>query len=350
LIHQYLPFCNDRQSSFLPENRQASHQELRGEIMRARPELSNCRPCKLDNRPAATIILPELRMIWHYRCPECGEPLHVIWGQHKNEATCPKCNADHYPSTPSEDHGAYFSDDKWPKELEEAVVALRGTVCSVPGCFREYSKLLHRKPFADGGRTSVENLVPLCAEHAASKGSADYDEWLKTLKPSAGVDTEPDFTFTITKKKDRSQEATQPRPPSGPAFASTGFVHHLAGKGYVPDEHPPGLQLIAAAPFLPGPMRKLVFHYDWKLEHEGSCSVFLTAWPHGKAPDFSKGKAGIGDPKAAKLHKGKAGEQGAGKLELSLPPAGDEIWTAAVFVESEGGRPELTDFLLAGTD
>ena len=289
-------------------------------------------------------------MIWHYRCPDCGQDLHVRWGDHKDEATCPNCNADHYPSTPGEDHGAYFSDDKWPKEMEEAVIALRGTVCAVPGCFLEYAKLVHRKPYADGGRTCVDNLVQLCTKHAVAKGSVDYEEWLKTLKPASGMETEPDFTFTITKKRDKVEQTAQAPLPPGPVFTSTGFVHHLAGKGYVPDEHPPGLQLVAAAPFLSGPMRKLVFHYHWKLEHEGSCQVFLTAWPHSNTPDLSKGKAGIGNLKATARHKGKAGEQGSGKLELPLPPAADEIWTAAVFLDSEGGRPCFTDFLLAGTD
>ena len=58
-------------------------------------------------------------------------------------------------------------------------------LCSVPGCRRIAKELDHRVPFdaeaepsANPGKTSVENLFPICRECNASKGDRNYAWWL----------------------------------------------------------------------------------------------------------------------------------------------------------------------------
>ena len=109
-------------------------------------------------------------MIWHYRCPSCSQQLEANWDWHREEVTCPQCRNRHYPPTPHEDRHAWFGGDKWPQEMADAVVAVRGTTCAVPGCYQAYDVMVHRKPMAKGGHTSVDNLLPMCTRHARLKG------------------------------------------------------------------------------------------------------------------------------------------------------------------------------------
>ena len=111
-------------------------------------------------------------MTWHYRCPDCGHRVQVEWSRMQEEKRCPTCNKTHFPPTPGEDHNAYVATDRIPDDMRAAVVSLRGTTGSIPGCFHEYTDLVHKIPSSKGGQTCVENLLPMCHEHARSKGQS----------------------------------------------------------------------------------------------------------------------------------------------------------------------------------
>jgi hypothetical protein len=286
-------------------------------------------------------------MTWHYRCPNCGRDIGVDWDDHTTEMTCPFCNHDHYPPTPGEDHLAYFAAEKWSRELEDAVIALRGTTCEVPGCYREYETLVPSKPVARGGHTSVENMLPMCNHHARLKGDQEYNEWIRSLPPE---ETAPPAEFEITFTEASASPAAPPQPPPVMPPAPAGIVVPIAGRATVPDNHPPGMHMVTSAPFLAGPVRRLVLHYDWVVEHEGSGSVILLAWPGSEPPDLEHGTDGLSVPKAFNEHSGKAGTNGSARLELPLPPDSDGLWVGAVLLKSTGGRPVLRDYFLAGTD
>lgn len=61
--------------------------------------------------------------------------------------------------------------------MEQVVIETKGTTCTVPKCNKHYETLDHRLPFSKNGRTSVENLFPMCNEHNQSKGDTDYNVW-----------------------------------------------------------------------------------------------------------------------------------------------------------------------------
>src|SRR5512137_2366243 len=140
-------------------------------------------------------------MLWNYDCPECHRPTSVDWKQREADAVCRRCAKTHYPPTPHEDHYAYVDDVKWPTEIEETVVSIRGAICCVPGCYGEHATLIYRVPPSAGGKTSVENLMPACKRHGDSRGSRPWDEWMaeaRTEIANQKKDT-PKFEVTITK-------------------------------------------------------------------------------------------------------------------------------------------------------
>jgi len=59
---------------------------------------------------------------------------------------------------------------------------LKGNLCTVPGCKKKYETLDHRLAYNNVGKTSVENLFPMCNFHNQSKGDKDYRIWLNELK------------------------------------------------------------------------------------------------------------------------------------------------------------------------
>jgi hypothetical protein len=278
-------------------------------------------------------------MIWHYRCPSCSQQLEANWDWHREEVTCPQCRNRHYPPTPHEDRYAWFGGDKWPQEMADAVVAVRGTTCAVPGCYQAYDVMVHRKPMAKGGRTSVDNLLPMCTRHARLKGGQDYDEWLRTQPEVASVTQAEPIKITITPK--------QPAPPPEPIARYIGFCQPVAGM-VKPPPLPAGLRLVTATPFLPGPARRLLLSYDWRLESDGSARVVLFAWPHDHPPEVASGTQGC--PQAANQHSGRAGESGTASLELGLTGPADHGWTAALALEDPDGRLVLEQYLLSLTD
>jgi len=287
-------------------------------------------------------------MLWHYRCPECGQKLDCDWDWHLEEVHCPNCKNDHYPPTPNEDPSAYFAGDKWPRELLDAVIGLRGTTCDVPSCYREYSTLIHRKPVSKGGVTSVDNLVPVCAPHAHTKGEQEYDEWIAALKDEE-PQSAPKFEIEFT---DAGEGHPEPKPVrrAPPPRPKSGGTQTLAAHTDMPDDHPAGMHLIKAVPFMSGSTHRVVLHYDCTLKHDGSCQVMLAAWQVGEEPDMSEGLEGLTGLLASKKHEGKAGERSSGRLELPLSSPEDGMWVCAILLSSDQGRPELGNYVLQGIE
>jgi len=291
-------------------------------------------------------------MFWNYNCPDCHRPTNVDWRLREGEVICHMCQRSHYPPTPHEDRYAYVDGAEWPKEIDGAVIALRGTICSVPGCYHERTTLVYRQPLSAGGKTSVDNLMPMCARHAASKGNRAYDEWLAaTRQEDAGLKKdEPKFEITIT--------ARPPVPdvpmadygtPSGLALPLASARTALAPKIAAPGAQPLA-ELKLAVPFLRGPAGKVAFSYDWVMKKSGRCRVFLLAWPRGDEPDISL----LGGPKypgisIAKDHLGVRDEKGNAELELLLPATPAGRWTAAVAMLDEGCELQFAEYALAAT-
>ncbi len=275
-------------------------------------------------------------MIWHYHCPHCRRAREVLWDDLSQELVCPDCNAAHYAPTPGEDHTAYVSGERWPQEMEDEVVALHGSACAVPGCYREHTTLVPRLPFAKGGRISVENLAPACAQHASDRGETDYDEWLARFAKKEPVIPASNITITTT-----AQDAMPVQ-----TFGQVRGVQSIAGRVSLPGPFPTGMRLLFNAPFVPGPATRLVLYYEWKLGPGESCRVILGAWPRTDQPDFSKG---IGDSKGsvANEHRVAADRESSALLEIVMSGSKEELWVAAVWVESEHERQVITNYHLA---
>jgi len=291
-------------------------------------------------------------MQWNYSCPECQRPTSVEWKQRESEAVCRRCAKVHYPPTPHEDHYGYVDEVQWPPEMEEAVVSVRGAICAVPGCYGEHTTMVFRKPPSTGGQTSVENLLPVCARHAASKGNRPWDEWIVEAKQELASQKQaaPKFEVTIT-RHDASPE------PAAADFAAPalGLMLPLATmrvprppKTAGPDK--PLAEIRLAVPFLRGPTGKITFNYDWEMKKSGKSQVFLLAWPRGDEPDISL----VGGPKyhgcqMTKDHLGVKDEKGNTEIELRLPDAPGGRWTVAVAVLDQGCDLQFTEYALAAT-
>ena len=289
-------------------------------------------------------------MTWHYHCPKCEQDVAVDWDWRTEEVTCPHCHNHHYPPTPGENHEAYFAGEKWAPELEDAVLNLRGTTCEVPGCYLEYSHLVHRKPPALGGRTSVENMVAMCATHARLKGDQDYDAWLETLPDEQRHQKRPEIEITFTEASAAPADPSIPAPPLPSAPAGLSHVQPLAGRASLREAPPKEYRVVVTSPFLAGPARRLVLHYDWVMEKAGTGSVILLAWPATEPPALASGTEGLNLPRSFAEHTGSKGGNGSARLDLDLPAGSEGLWVAAVLLRDTGGKPALLDFLLAGTD
>ena len=275
-------------------------------------------------------------MTWHYHCPQCARAREVPWDKIELEVICPDCGTAHFAPTPGQDRTAYIGGENWPPELEDEVVAMHGSACVVPGCYREHTTLVPRVPFTKGGKSSVENLVPACAEHGAARGEGDYDEWLaRFAKKEPGI-AASGITITTT---DRCEMESQ-------TFGQIIGVQPVAGQVSFPGPFPAGTRLVFAAPFVPGPANRLVLYYEWKLEAGESCRVILGAWPRTDQPSFTKG---LGDSKGYTTNDHQAGTCGENSalLEMVLPESQDELWVAAVWVQTQPERPVITSYYLA---
>jgi 5-methylcytosine-specific restriction endonuclease McrA len=120
-------------------------------------------------------------MKWNYICPKCQIWRKIEWDSRQAIFNCHNTNESYSPPTPSQQHIAYFDTREWPSEMETVVVNLKGKKCTVPGCNKDYESLDHRIAYANGGKTSVENLFPMCTDHNSSKGDKDYETWLREI-------------------------------------------------------------------------------------------------------------------------------------------------------------------------
>jgi len=120
-------------------------------------------------------------MKWHYDCPNCVSESRCDWQGRTGDRPCGSCKVPYSPPSPASDGAAYVDTHEWPVEMEQAVHASRGRKCTVPGCSRDADTLDHHVPHAKGGRTSVNNLFPMCQPHNQSKGDQDYAIWLVSL-------------------------------------------------------------------------------------------------------------------------------------------------------------------------
>lgn len=123
-------------------------------------------------------------MKWTYQCKKCGAWGTVDWAQRKQTFTCHACKYRHVPPTPAEQHQAYVDTHNWPDEMEEEVRSSKDNACTVPDCRRHGNTLDHRVPYP-GGKTSVDNLFPMCTQHNSAKGEQDYNTWLASLRRAA---------------------------------------------------------------------------------------------------------------------------------------------------------------------
>ena len=275
-------------------------------------------------------------MIWHYHCPQCGRAREIPWDDIELEVTCPDCQAVHFAPTPGQDHTAYIGGENWPQDMEDEVVATHGSACVVPGCYREHTTLVPRLPFTKGGRSSVENLVPACAEHASDRGEEDYDEWLARFARKEPDTAASGITITTT---DRDAMPVQ-------TFGHIRGIQPVAGQVSLPGPFPAGTRLVFVAPFVPGPANRLVLYYEWRLGSGESCRVILGVWPRSDQPVFSKG---FGDSKGytTNEHRAAAGRESSALLEIVLPESEEELWVAAVWVEAKHERQVITSYYLA---
>ena len=120
-------------------------------------------------------------MEWNYRCPLCNRWRQINWLDRFDARNCDKKDTYYLPPGPLEQHDAYVDTHAWPDEMEQAVLTLKGFNCCVPGCYKVFETLDHRVPFSKGGKTSVNNLFPMCEEHNKSKGDSDYSTWLNSM-------------------------------------------------------------------------------------------------------------------------------------------------------------------------
>ena len=124
-------------------------------------------------------------MRWFYTCPSCGSLGLVLWREHGQFRNCHACLHLHVVPSPWSQLSAYVDSQDYPDEMAEVVIRLKGTRCTVPGCGKAAEVLDHRRPYSRGGRTSVENLFPMCELHNLQKGDQDYGTWLAIRRVTA---------------------------------------------------------------------------------------------------------------------------------------------------------------------
>lgn len=119
-------------------------------------------------------------MKWNYKCLCCGTWYQIDWNKRDLTYLCTKDNSKkHQPPSPEQQKDAYVDTHNWPEEMEEVVVKIKGSKCTVPNCKKTAETLDHRVPWSKYEKgTCVNNLFPMCNEHNQSKGDTDYQLWL----------------------------------------------------------------------------------------------------------------------------------------------------------------------------
>jgi len=114
---------------------------------------------------------------WCFKCPVCGEWEETSWEKRNSLYECKQTKKIYYPPSPLEQIYAYIDSRHYPKEIEDIVIKLKGRICYVPNCRNYYSMLIRKTPLSKGGKTSVDNLIPVCFEHAISLNEDEYNLW-----------------------------------------------------------------------------------------------------------------------------------------------------------------------------
>jgi len=119
-------------------------------------------------------------MKWNYKCHDCSTWLFVEWEERGEMRSCPNCKNKHYVPRPEEEYEAYVDQHEWPQEMEDAVHILKGKTCIIKNCPHKNATITldHILAWDNRGKTSVENLQPMCQPHNSSKGTKDFKEWL----------------------------------------------------------------------------------------------------------------------------------------------------------------------------
>lgn len=281
-------------------------------------------------------------MLWHYNCANCGHPIEIEWARHKDENVCRKCRTRHYPPTPDEDHFAYIVGVKCPPEIEQIVISHKGAVCSAPGCFRPYNKLVMRKPISKGGKISVDNLIPVCAHHAREKGEMDYDEWVKSL-----MDNRVTAQLSSTLPSGEPEIPPVETPGEEPVVSYVQLISRETNTRLMPlSENKP----VVMAPFFRGAVRMVVFDYEWEARGGGEVKVYLAAWPRGHPPRLDLlGSQEFEGLTAVKEHIVERNAQGQSCITLELPAVPMGRWTVAVIMEGNCAFA-INEFVLAACD
>lgn len=118
-------------------------------------------------------------MKWNYVCPICSEWRQIDWEVRSKLHTCHKHKKSYYPPGPADQNHAFVDTHNWPVEMENEVVRVKGNKCTTPNCNKNAETLDHRDAYANGGKTSVDNLFPMCEDCNQSKGDKDYLLWLR---------------------------------------------------------------------------------------------------------------------------------------------------------------------------
>jgi len=117
-------------------------------------------------------------MKWYFKCPECAGKLNTEWDRNGKQGQCPYCHKDIRIPTPSDQHDAYVDQHDWPQAMEDEVYKTKRTSCVISGCRNREMSLDHITAWDNGGKTSVENLQPMCKKHNSSKGNTRIGLWL----------------------------------------------------------------------------------------------------------------------------------------------------------------------------
>jgi hypothetical protein len=112
-------------------------------------------------------------MYWNFMCPKCNEWHQVKWTNRLKIYKCQETKIRYIPPSPSLQYEAYVDTYEWTDEMKRATIALKGIYCSVEGCRNRYGTLYHKVPWTKGGRTSVNNLFPICHAHSRSIDDTD---------------------------------------------------------------------------------------------------------------------------------------------------------------------------------
>jgi len=228
--------------------------------------------------------------------------------------------------------------------MEQVVISRRGTICVVPGCFATYDTLILRKPISLGGRISVDNLLPACFRHSRERGERDYDEWARELAEQSATSMPKESEDVSSLPKLPPWSAPEPTPEVVSCVQTIASGCHLNLRSVQPDKP------VVVAPFLRGPVRRVVFDFEWEVLGGGDFEVALVAWPRGEEPGLEKYGSedwdGLAAKKEIQVERDARGD-GCVVLELPVSPAGR--WKAAVLLRGSGDF-RIKEFVLAGID